>query len=598
MAARRRRKKFKSKHTASGNITGKNTHSMMDIKNISRMPLPTTMVDCTLEIQILAERQRAVSTCLRELLRDANQEREKKESISSCESTGEQANASKVPETWNNKDCLKPTENSSSLNRNNARSTGVIDSNITQSESIIVVRQNERDATKYGDERFSKLYKSNISSQVIEAFCATDEEEILNEYSSPLIIALKQLQHVHVKKDTIKKWIRNLASLFFMADEDNSGYIDVQEYRKMISTLHLSDGLKHSLITKFQDIDIDNSGDINLEEFLHFFLLYPKFNEEVLSAKKNAPYNFEAGLTNKQKLRLRIFNIIEFPEYNAISKIMFYTDLILTLIPTVCLCIQGIRPSFKLRWGEKPYFWIISTFFAFQYICGLLTCKSKKRFFQNFWHIIDLISFVPWMICNTIVSPRNWNPSGFVVFRTLRLLKLQAIFDIRNLREDLEIYTDTMKLVYTSYGAVTGFMLCMIFFFSLLIYVFERGSYEDKKWVRDGGEESPFSNIFDCIYFTVVTMTTVGYGDMSPKSYVGKVIALISACAGICNLTFLINIIGECFEEMFREFVRDKSRKAKEELTLYIDKHILRASNQLKVNQGGFTDRLRKSVRV
>jgi hypothetical protein len=132
------------------------------------------------------------------------------------------------------------------------------------------------------------------------------------------------------------------------------------------------------------------------------------------------------------------------------------------------------------------------------------------------------------------------------------------------------------------------------------MYVFERGSYDEDMgiWVRDDSDEkeSPFSDLYNCIYFTVVTMTTLGYGDIFPKTYTGKVIALIAACAGICNLTFLINIIGECFEEMFREFVREKSRKADEELTLYIDKHIFRASNQIKAKQGRSIDRVLRSV--
>jgi len=125
------------------------------------------------------------------------------------------------------------------------------------------------------------------------------------------------------------------------------------------------------------------------------------------------------------------------------------------------------------------------------------------------------------------------------------------------------------------------------------MYVFERGSYDPQMriWVREKDEgESPFSNIYNCIYFTIVTMTTLGYGDMFPKSYVGKVISIFTACAGVCNLTFFINIIGDCFEEMFRESVLEKSRKTDAEMSLYIDKHVTRASNQLRAMQGRSTE--------
>jgi len=178
---------------------------------------------------------------------------------------------------------------------------------------------------------------------------------------------------------------------------------------------------------------------------------------------------------------------------------------------------------------------------------------------------------------------------GFVVFRTLRISKLPSIFYIARPRQDLRVYTVTMELVHTSYGAVTWFMILIVVFFSVLVYVFERGSYDEELgiWSRDEDEgESPYSELYNCIYFTLVTMTTLGYGDMFPKSYVGKAVSLLSALVGICNITFMIKIVGDCFEEMFRKFLLEKSRKADRELTLYIEKHISRECNKLRMMQG------------
>jgi len=80
-------------------------------------------------------------------------------------------------------------------------------------------------------------------------------------------------------------------------------------------------------------------------------------------------------------------------------------------------------------------------------------------------------------------------------------------------------------------------------------------------------------------------MTTLGYGDMSPKSYVGKVVALMSACAGLCNLTFLINLIGECFEEVFRKYVLDRNQRMVNEWPLYVDKHVTKVVKNLKMKR-------------
>jgi len=280
--------------------------------------------------------------------------------------------------------------------------------------------------------------------------------------------------------------------------------------------------------------------------------------------------------------------VTEYPDYNTVSKIVFGVDLILTCVPAVVLFLEGIRPSFKYHWNGRTYMWVVSIFFAFQYICGILTCKSKRSFVTDVWHIIDLVSFIFWMLSEMFGSAKLWNAAGFIVFRTLRIWKLHRVIDLKTMQEDLEIYAQTMNLVWTSYSSVLGFLVWIVFFFSMLIYAFERGEYdsENKIWIRDGDDGfSPFSHIYNCIYFNIVTMTTLGYGDLYPKSYIGKLVALFSACMGIGNLTFLINIIGGCFEETFRKFVVERSKRMDGDTVLCIEKCMAQATENLKRRQ-------------
>jgi len=143
---------------------------------------------------------------------------------------------------------------------------------------------------------------------------------------------------------------------------------------------------------------------------------------------------------------------------------------------------------------------------------------------------------------------------------------------------------------------VLGFLVLTILFFSVLIYAFERGEYdaENAIWTRDEDKgSSPFSDMYNCIYFNIATMTTLGYGNQYPESYIGKLVALMASCMGIVNLTLLINIIGGCFEETFRKFIEIKSKRVDGDTALYIEKYIVQDCENLTKRQSvhvGFSD--------
>jgi len=415
-------------------------------------------------------------------------------------------------------------------------------------------------------------------------------EDFDGEQSSPLILALKKLQQRRGQKRGIKMWTQNLANLFYIADSDCSGLIECREYSQMIDKLDLSESLKVSLQEKFKSIDEDGSGGINLHEFLLFFLKFPKFKEELLlHAHNNAPYIYESTLTTRQQIRQWVYCIVECPGYNIVSKIIFMLDLLLALIPIIIFCIEGVWPSYRVVWYRDTYMWCASIFFAVEYLCGLFTCKHPKVFLRDPGHVLDAVSFLFWIIYNTFGTEGSMDPMGFILFRTFRLVKVHYIFKLETLKEDLDIYMDTLTLAYTSYGTITWLLLCSIFFFSLLVYVFERGEYDEeyKIWMRDDQSESPFSDLYNCIYFTVVTMTTLGYGDISPQSYVGKLVAMVTVIVGLCNITFLINIVGDCFEEVFREFVLKRSKKMEKEHSKYINHCVSRVSRRVSLRQSG-----------
>lgn len=576
----------------------------MDLKSVlTNTPLPEYAADCAIEMELLSNRQRAVSERLKDLLCRSNVR------SANCE-TGDSASSitnelvDKPHRTEKPNELLKapgdltpsvirlkPSPQYDSLAQRAEDNETAVLPRLPEEHRAVGQNQKESEETDIGEIPHglfdvSKKIGLSLSKTLTEK---EEEEELVNQQSTPLILALKKLQQRDDQKSGIKMWTTNLADLFFITDTDNSGYIDEEEYNEMIEKLDISPTTKSLLRTKFHEIDEDDSGGISLYEFLLFFLKYPKFNEELLKhAHSNAPYKHEKNQTRAQKIRLWLYYIVECPGYNLFSRVLFCLDCLLTIVPVLALVLQAIHPSQILRWEQKSYMWFISIFFAVEWLCGLLTCKRKLMYIKTPWHILELISFIFWIVYNTVVYSSQLDTMGFVVFRFLRILKLHTVFNWTRFRENLSLYYDTLQLAYVSYGAVAGFMIYLIIFFSFLFYVFERGQYNEelKIWIRDPDEgESPFSDILKCVYFTVVTMTTLGYGDLSPKSYIGMAAAIFSVVVGLGNITFLINIIGDCFEEVFRVFVQKRTLKMESERLQFIRKQVNRASNHVKVMQ-------------
>merc|ERR1719424_909487 len=91
--------------------------------------------------------------------------------------------------------------------------------------------------------------------------------------------------------------------------------------------------------------------------------------------------------------------------------------------------------------------------------------------------------------------------------------------------------------------------------FATLIFTIEGGEYDEhrKQYVRVDGSASPFESIPTSLWWTIITMTTVGYGDQYPVSTAGKVIAVLTMFCGLVVLSLPITIIGANFDDDFRE---------------------------------------------
>ena len=187
--------------------------------------------------------------------------------------------------------------------------------------------------------------------------------------------------------------------------------------------------------------------------------------------------------------------------------------LILLSVATVILeSVRGVRDVFgpELLIAE----WFFTALFTLEYILRLISVRRPFRYALSFYGLVDLLAILPTYL--SLFVP------GTQYFLTVRILRLLRIFRILKLSE----YTSEARIITTALSAsrkkIFVFLVAILTIVTVvgaLMYVVE-------------GEENGFVDIPTSIYWAIVTMTTVGYGDLSPKTGLGKFLASVVMILG------------------------------------------------------------------
>ncbi|AZA82850.1 ion transporter [Chryseobacterium lactis] len=158
--------------------------------------------------------------------------------------------------------------------------------------------------------------------------------------------------------------------------------------------------------------------------------------------------------------------------------------------------------------------WIISIFFTLEYSMRIAVVKNKKGYIFSFLGIIDFLALAPFFLSFFFPITKY-----FLIFRMLRMLRIFRIFNLMDFMNDGYLIVRALK---NSSRKIYIFLLFLIIF-SVIV-----GSL---MFMVEGGRQG-FETIPQSIYWAVVTVTTVGYGDVSPITPLGKLFAVVLMLAG------------------------------------------------------------------
>lgn len=224
--------------------------------------------------------------------------------------------------------------------------------------------------------------------------------------------------------------------------------------------------------------------------------------------------------------RQKLFTVI-FEADTRAGKTFDIVLLIFIVLSILLVMVESI-PGLQSAYGALFYKaeWGITILFTIEYVLRLLSVKKPIRYVTSFYGVIDLLSILP-----TYFSLFFPNAGFLLVIRSLRLMRIFRIFKLtRFLSESMGIVL-ALKASARRIMVFLSFVVLLSIILGAVTYVVEN-PYNEK-----------FSSIPQSIYWAVVTITTVGYGDVSPVTAIGKLVASIIMLLGYAIIAVPTGIV-------------------------------------------------------
>lgn len=178
------------------------------------------------------------------------------------------------------------------------------------------------------------------------------------------------------------------------------------------------------------------------------------------------------------------------------------------------------------RWTFFIFEWIFTMVFTIEYLLRLYCSRQPLKYSTSFFGIVDLLATIPSYLGLFFIGGQH-----LVIVRALRLLRVFRIFKMGHFVSEGDLIISALKASRIKISLFLSFVILMAIIIGAILYIVEGGSNPD------------MDNIPKSIYWSVVTMTTVGYGDVTPITPLGKMLATIVMIMGYGMLAVPTGIV-------------------------------------------------------
>lgn len=225
------------------------------------------------------------------------------------------------------------------------------------------------------------------------------------------------------------------------------------------------------------------------------------------------------------QLRARLHEII-FEADTPAGRAFDIASMIVIIASVLAVMLESIEVV-RVRYGTalRIVEWALTFLFTADYLLRLVTVYRPVRYAVSFFGLVDLLSVLPSYL--SLVWPGT---QSLLVIRSLRLLRIFRVLKLVHFLDEAKTLTTALRASRAKITVFLGTVLTIVLIMGALIYVIE-------------GPSHGFTSIPRGIYWAIVTLTTVGYGDLYPKTDLGRLLASVVMIMGYAIIAVPTGIV-------------------------------------------------------
>ena len=237
----------------------------------------------------------------------------------------------------------------------------------------------------------------------------------------------------------------------------------------------------------------------------------------------------------RQPWRLTLYEVIfeaDTPAGKAFDVVLLWA-IVLSIISVVLETV----PAVSEEYGFYLYMfeWFVTVLFTIEYVLRIISAGKPMKYITSFYGIIDLLAILPTYISLVIVGSQY-----LLVIRGLRLLRVFRVLKLSRYLGEADTLKRALKHSSAKIIVFLGTVLTLVIIIGAIMYLIE-------------GPKNGFTSIPTSMYWAIVTLTTVGYGDIAPQTVVGQILASFVMILGYAIIAVPTGIVSVELGKVDRE---------------------------------------------